>query len=122
MGLAAAKACRDRLDCDFFIYDSDTQTAQFCSGRDFFVTSPASGSSIGVKPSALSIPGTATIANYAGMCPQANLLTEHAGVKDVDEASTLCKANPNCTHWWLDVSGSRSMPKTRQLLKLCSGD
>lgn len=121
--LMAMNKCKRSKDCDWFVYIPEEQMVQLCKGDDFFYPQPSAGTYIGVKADTLQLGGGyATIANYSAFCPAANRLAEYDGVHSLGQAADICKADHRCTHFTLDVSGSRSTPLDRGRLSLCSGD
>ncbi|CAK0857156.1 unnamed protein product [Prorocentrum cordatum] len=83
---------------------------------------PSPGSLTAVKPAALRMDRAAVLTNRFGACTPSETLVEYDGVKSLEDASSMCRATSGCTHFTLDVSGSRSAPATRSRVRLCAGE
>ena len=96
---------------------------------------------VGIKPSSLAIANMAVLTNQICLCPSVRILVsvgwhmhqtfiqcsfrkpvdmqaELTDVTSIDEASKKCDNTPTCSHYSLDLVGSRSTPMDKQRLVL----
>lgn len=118
----AMELCDRSSDCEAFVYAQPGRTADLCRGLDTTTVSRASGTVVGIKPFALAVAKAAVLTNQMALCPPERVLAEFKDVKSIDEASNKCESIPGCSHFSLDLAGSRSTPKDKQRLVVCSGD
>ena len=91
---------------------------------------------VGIKPFALAVAKAAVLTNQMALCPPERVVAsidliiicialdyasletqaEFKDVKTIDEASNKCESIPGCSHFSLDLAGSRSTPKDKQRL------
>merc|ERR1712183_956110 len=73
----------------------------------------------GLKPASLTLASNAVLTNQQAICPSSRLLAERDDVTTYEEALEHCRAIPECSHYSLDLTGSRSTPSDKGRLVLC---
>ena len=73
---------------------------------------------VGIKPATLSLPGMAVLTNQEAVCPPARVVGEFGDVASVDDAASLCRRAPACSHFTLDMGGSQAATSRNPRLRL----
>lgn len=117
----AIRECMGRPACDFFVHVPKDRTLQVCRGRGFLRPTPSAGTHIGVRPANIRIHGAQTLLNKFGRCSHSQLLSQVDHVRDVEEAWSYCQADPECTHFSLELTGAQEHPGSISRMHLCRG-
>lgn len=83
------------------------------------LTSDACGQVLGVKPSALAVPGMAVLTNQAVVCTPDRVLAATTPVGSFDEAAAACRSDPGCSHFGFQLLGSGELASVSGMPRFC---